>query len=201
MKIYGKKALTLLLAAALVCGLAALAQASGGGEGAHEGGGISHEKWMDLLYRTLNFAGLLIILIWALKKPIAHALSSRRQAIVDKFADLEAQKGEAERIYREYEGRLAKIDAEVEAIISAAVRQGEVEKERLLAETDRAAADMKRQAELAIQHELAQARLQLRGEVAEQAVKLAEELIKKNLQDADQKRMVEDYLDKVGAIQ
>ena len=71
----------------------------------------------------------------------------------------------------------------------------------MLAEAERAAADMRRQAELAIQHELSQARTQLRGEVAEQAVKLAEELIKKNLQDADQKRMVEDYLDKVGAIQ
>jgi F-type H+-transporting ATPase subunit b len=156
---------------------------------------------MDLLWRTLNFAGLLIILIWALKKPVAHGLSSRRQAIVDKFADLEAQKVEAERIYREYESRLTKIDAEVEAIIGAAVKQGEVEKDRLLAEADRAAADMKRQAEMAIQHELAEARLQLRSEVAEQAVRIAEELIRKNLQDADQNRMVEDYLEKVGAIQ
>jgi F-type H+-transporting ATPase subunit b len=201
MKKYSKKALALLLALALTAGLATLALASSGAEGAHGGGGIPREKWLDLLYRTLNFAGLLVILIWALKKPIAHALSSRRQAIIDKFADLEAQKAEAERIYKEYEGRLAKIDAEVEAIISAAVKQGEAEKDRLLAEADRAATDMRRQAELAIQHELAQARLQLRGEVAEQAVKLAEELIKKNLQDADQNRMVEDYLDKVGAIQ
>jgi F-type H+-transporting ATPase subunit b len=200
MKIYPKKALALLLALVVTAGFATLALASSGAEGAH-GGGIPREKWLDLLYRTLNFAGLLIILIWALKKPIAHALSSRRQAIIDKFADLEAQKAEAERIYKEYEGRLAKIDAEVEAIISAAVKQGEAEKDRLLAEADRAATDMRRQAELAIQHELAQARLQLRGEVAEQAVKLAEELIKKNLQDADQNRMVEDYLDKVGAIQ
>jgi F-type H+-transporting ATPase subunit b len=201
MRNHGMKGFVLLLAALLLAGLTVLAHASGGAEGTHGGGGISHEKWMDLLWRTLNFAGLLIILIWALKKPVAHGLSSRRQAIVDKFADLEAQKAEAERIYREYESRLTKIDAEVEAIIGAAVKQGEVEKDRLLAEADRAAADMKRQAEMAIQHELAEARLQLRSEVAEQAVRIAEELIRKNLQDADQNRMVEDYLEKVGAIQ
>jgi F-type H+-transporting ATPase subunit b len=201
MRNHGRKGFVLLLAALLLAGLTVLAHASGGAEGTHGGGGISHEKWMDLLWRTLNFAGLLVILIWALKKPVTHGLSSRRQAIVDKFADLEAQKAEAERIYREYESRLAKIDAEVEAIIGAAVKQGEVEKDRLLAEADRAAADMKRQAEMAIQHELAEARLQLRSEVAEQAVRIAEELIRKNLQDADQNRMVEDYLEKVGAIQ
>lgn len=194
-----KKGLSILLAAGFVVGLTVLAQASGG-EGS-SGGGIPTAKWLDLLWRTTNFTGLVIILVWALKKPFSQGLQGRRQAIIDKFADLEAQKGEAERIYREYEARLGKIDAEVEAIISAAVKQGEAEKERIIAEADRAAGDLRRQADMAIQHELAEARLRLRGEVAEQAVVMAAELIKKNLQDTDQNRMVEDYLDKVGAIQ
>lgn len=200
MKQSRKHALSFLLVTGLVVGLATLAQASGG-EGGHGGGSIPTAKWLDLLWRTTNFIGLVIILVWALKKPFAHGLQGRRQAIIDKFADLEAQKGEAERVYREYEARLTKIDAEVEAIVSAAVKQGEAEKERILAEAERAAGDLRRQAEMAIQHELAEARLRLRSEVAEQAVRLAEELIKRNLQDADQNRMVEDYLDKVGAIQ
>jgi F-type H+-transporting ATPase subunit b len=200
MKQLWKNTLSLLLAAALVAGLAVVALASGG-EGGHGGGGIPAAKWWDLLWRTTNFTGLVIILVWALKKPFSQGLQGRRQAIIDKFADLEAQKGEAERIYREYEARLGKIDAEVEAIISAAVKQGEAEKERIIAEADRAAGDLRRQADMAIQHELAEARLRLRGEVAEQAVAMAAELIKQNLQDTDQNRMVEDYLDKVGAIQ
>jgi F-type H+-transporting ATPase subunit b len=191
---------SLLLSAVLVVGLATLAQASGG-EGGHGGGGIPAKKWWDLLWRTTNFTGLVIILVWALKKPLAQGLHGRRQTIIDKFADLEVQKSEAERIYREYEARLTKIDAEVEAIISAAVRQGEAEKERIIAEADRAAGDLRRQAEMAIQHELAVARLRLRSEVADQAVAMAEALIKQNLQDTDQNRMVETYLDKVGAIQ
>lgn len=195
-----KNGLSLLLAIGLVGGLAVLAQASGG-EGGHGEGGIPTAKWLDLLWRTTNFTALAIILVWALKKPLTQGLHGRRQAIIDKFADLEAQKGEAERIYREYEARLGKIDAEVEAIISAAIKQGEAEKERIIAEADRAAGDLRRQADMAIQHELAEARLRLRGEVAEQAVAMAAELIKQNLQDTDQNRMVEDYLDKVGAIQ
>lgn len=200
MKQSRKNSLSIVLTTGLVVGLAALAQASGG-EGGHGGGGIPTAKWLDLLWRTTNFTALAIILVWALKKPLTQGLQGRRQAIIDKFADLEAQKGEAERIYREYEARLGKIDAEVEAIISAAVKQGEAEKERIIAEAERAAGDLRRQADMAIQHELAEARLRLRGEVAEQAVAMAAELIKQNLQEADQNRMVEDYLDKVGAIQ
>lgn len=164
-------------------------------------GGIPREKWLDLLWRTLNFAGLLIILIWALKKPIVNGLNGRRQEIIQKFEDLEAQKAEAERIYKEYEAKLAKIDAEVQSIINGAVQQGEVEKIRIIEDANRAAGDIQRQAEMAIQHEISEAKLALRSEIAEQAVRMAEGLIKQNLKDADQIKMVEDYLEKVGAIQ
>ena len=34
-----------------------------------------------------------------------------------------------------------------------------------------------------------------------QAIQMAEDLIKQNLKDTDQTKMVEDYLEKVGAIQ
>lgn len=174
---------------------ASLAHASGGE------GGIPREKWLDLLWRTLNFAGLLAILIVALKKPVSNALKNRRQEIIEKFADLEAQKTEAERIYKEYEAKLSKIDAEVESIISSAVKQGEAEKIRIIEDANRAAGDIQRQAEMAIQYELAEAKLTLRSDIAEQAVQMAEDLIKQNLKEADQTKMVEDYLEKVGAIQ
>ena len=190
---YFKRAF-LLAVSTVFC--ASLAYASSG-----EGGSLSHEKLMDLLWRTLNFAGLLAILILALKKPIANGLNSRRQAIIEKFDDLEAQKAEAERIYNEYEARLSKIDEEVESIISSAVKQGESEKARIIEEANRAAGDIQRQAEMAIQHELTEAKMRLRSELTEQAVQMAEELIKQNLKKDDQTKMVEDYLEKVGAIQ
>lgn len=183
-----------ILAFLVVCG-ASLAEASSGETG------IPREKWMDLLWRTLNFAGLLVILILALKKPIANGLKGRRQAIIEKFDDLEIQKSEAERIYKEYEAKLAGIDKEVQSIISGAIQQGESEKARIIEDANRAAGDIQRQAEMAIQYELAEAKVKLRSEIAEQAVKLAADLIKQNLQESDQTRMVEDYLEKVGTIQ
>jgi len=187
---------------AVLAGLAILAAVAvawaAEGHGATHGGSITHEKLMDLIWRTMNFVALVAILLLTLKKPIANGLARRRQSIIEQFEELEARKDEAERKYREYESRLAQIDAEVTRIVDAAVAQGELEKKRIIDEASRAADEIKRQAERAVQHELTEARRQLRNEIAEQAAAMAEELVKKNLQADDQVKLVEEYLSKVG---
>lgn len=185
------------LSAIIVLAVATAVYAS---EAAH-GGGIPREKWMDLLYRTLNFIALVAILVYFLKKPIVGGLSGRREAIKEQLETLESRKAEAEQMYKEAESKLKKLDEEVNVIIAEAVKQGEAEKEKIIADAERAAGDIKRQAEMAVAYELTQAKSRLKSEVAEQAVLLAEELVKKNLQAADQSKMVEEYLDKVGGIQ
>ncbi|MEW6429063.1 MAG: ATP synthase F0 subunit B [Thermodesulfobacteriota bacterium] len=192
----GKKTYAILLAGLTVLAAAGLACASGG-EG-HGGGGIPAAKWWDLLWRTMNFAGLVAILMLTLKKPIANGLAARRQGIIDQFEDLEARRAEAERKYREYESRLGQIDAEVQQILSAAVAQGEVEKTRIIDEATRAAEDIRRQAEMAVQNELAEAKRELRNSITEQAAKAAEELVKKSMQPQDQTNLINQYLAKVG---
>ncbi|OIP45430.1 MAG: ATPase [Deltaproteobacteria bacterium CG23_combo_of_CG06-09_8_20_14_all_60_8] len=192
-----------LLGMALVLAVAGFAYASGsGGEAAHGAvhDSLSPEKLKDLLYRTLNFAALVVILVWALKKPFSAGLTSRRQGISDQFAELEAQRAEAERKYKEFEAKLATMDQETAAILQAARAQGEAEKQRIIADAERAAGDITRQAGMAVQHELAQATRRLREEMAEQAVIMAEIIIKKNLTDADQSRLLDDYLAKIGGL-
>lgn len=185
--------------------VAGILYASGGGE-AHGGGhgsaglGLTHEKLMDLLWRALNFACLVIILVLTLKKPIANGLGGRRESIKAQFEELEAQKAEAEKKYKDLETKLSRIDEEVKNIIEAAVAQGEIEKQRIIDDANRAAGDIKRQADMAVQQALADATRHLRVEVAEQAVLMAEELCKKNLQESDQNKLIEDYLEKVGGL-
>jgi len=189
-----------LVALALVS-LAGLAYASSGAPAGPTFWGVPTAKWWDLLWRTLNFAVLLIVLVKVLSKPIANGLRARQQSIKEQFSDLEERKAEADRAYKTFEEKLSTIDGEVSEIIQSAVAQGEAEKERIIEEANRAAEDIKRQAEMAIQHELAEAKLKLREEVANQAVVMAEELIRKNLQEADQVKLIEDYLAKVGTVQ
>ena len=199
-----KLTISLIIFFAVLTTGAILFAATGGGHGAPAGPtfwGIPTAKWWDLLWRTLNFAVLAIVLAKLLSKPIANGLKGRRQSIREEFENLEDRKAEADKVYQEYEEKLSSIEQEIDAIIKNAIAQGEAEKERIIEDGKRAAQDMKRQAEMAIQHELAEAKLKLREDVANQAVVLAEELIRKNLQEPDQVKLIEDYLAKVGTVQ
>jgi F-type H+-transporting ATPase subunit b len=192
-----------LIAVTLCAAVLAAGTVYASGHGAAESTwwGLSTEKLWDLLWRTVNFAALMVILIKFGAKPVANALKGRQLAIKEQFETLEAKKAEAEKSYQAFEAKLSQIDQEVKEIMENAIAQGVEEKDRIIAEANRAADDIKRQAELAVQHEIAAVKLQLREEVANQAVLMAEELIKKNLRRDDQVKLIEDYLEKVGTVQ
>lgn len=168
---------------------------------AGEGGSLRPEKLWDLFYRVLNFAVLVFILVKFGAKPIANALAGRQKKIKDDIEDLEARREEAEKTYREFETKLAGMEKEIDTIVDKAIAQAEIEKQKILEKAQQSAEDMKRQAEMAINNEIMVARRTLKNDAAEQATAMAEELIRKNLTADDQVKIIEDYLDKVGAVQ
>lgn len=175
------------------------AQAAGHGE-AH-GGSLAPAKLKDLFWRTANFLALVVILVKFGAKPVLSGLSGRQQRIREELDDLAARRDEAEKSYKEFEAKLAGMEKEMELIVEKAIAQAQVEKERILADAEKAADDIKRQAEAAVHAELEDAKRTLREEVAEQAAAMAEALIVKNLTPADQIAITEQYLERVGAVQ
>lgn len=183
---------------------AAVVSHAAGGEGhgdAHGQNPLSAEKLKDLFWRTVNFLALVIILVKFGAKPIMSGLTGRQQQIREELDSLVARRDEAERSYKEFEGKLAGMEKEMELIAERAITQAQVEKERILAEAEKAAEDIKRQAEAAVAAELEDAKRLLREEVAEQAASMAEVLIVQNLTPADQVAITEQYLERVGAVQ
>jgi len=156
---------------------------------------------LDLLYRTINFGVLAFILIFLLRKPVPKVLASRRQGIKDQLDDLERQKQEAERQLAEYKEKFARLDEEVEKIVAEYIRDGEAAKANIIEEAKAAAEKLQEQAKKNIAHEFQKAKQQLKAEMAEQAVAMAEELIKKYINDEDQERIIDEYLTKVVVAQ
>ncbi|NOX80341.1 MAG: ATP synthase F0 subunit B [Deltaproteobacteria bacterium] len=163
--------------------------------------GISSAQYKDFFWRTVNFIALMIILIKFLAKPIGSGIAGRQQHVKEELEDLKAKRDEAERSYKEFEARLAGMEKEMESVVEKAIAQAENEKIRIIADAERMAEDIKRQAKAAVQAELVKTRRMLRDEVADQAAAMAEELIVKNLTPADQVAITEQYLDRVGAVQ
>ncbi len=162
---------------------------------------LSAEKIKDLGWRVVNFIALMIILVKFGAKPIGSSLAARRSKIKDEIEDLEQKRDDAEASYNDFQAKLATVESEIDKVVERAIAQAEVEKTKILEKAEQGAVDLIRSAEMAVQNEVTEARRTLKNEVAEQAAVIAEGLIVKNLTGDDQVKIIETYLDKVGAVQ
>lgn len=195
---YNKKkilsGLILFAAALLVFNIGAVF-ASGGGDG-----GAAPKGWVATdTYRVMNFAVLFIALFFLLKKPVANALNARITGIKEQLEDLEAKKAEAEKQLSEYNERLSLLDKEAEGLIQEYIKQGEEAKARIIEAAESTAVKLEEQAKKHIANEFDKAKAELQGEIMQKALAKAEEIITAKINDEDQDRLVDEYLEKVVA--
>ncbi|MCI5121723.1 MAG: ATP synthase F0 subunit B [Candidatus Electrothrix sp. AUS4] len=169
--------------------------------GEHHAPMLTAAKLKDLLWRTLNFAALVFILVKFLARPLSVWLGDRRYRIQEELENMQRQRDEAEKAYQSFESRLAGMEGEMADLVARAKAMAEDEKARIITEAEVAAENIRQQAESAVQGALAQATRRLQADIAEQAVVLAEELILQNLTPEDQVAITEKYLERVGAVQ
>ena len=178
----------------IILGLAAAGFASE--EGAHHVDTGAQMK--DFAWRVLDFAALAAIAIWAVRKAdLKGTLAARRTGIEKTLKEAEEAKAQAEQKFKEYTERLDQANKEIEGISLNMKREGELEKERIIAEANEAAARIKAQAQSAAAQEVLKARSELRAEAARLAVEIAEQKIVKNITKGDQDKLVGDYISKV----
>ena len=187
-----------LLKSLLLAGLVlapAVAMAAGGG--GHADSGVILK---DFLYRCLNFALMVGLLAYFVTKPIRKGLKDRSAEIEKTLADAQAAKEAAEAKHREYSEKLAKATEEIAVISDSIRREGELEREKILTAAKELAVKIEQEADSKATSVVAKARIELREEAASLAVKLAEDMLKMQVSADDQKRLVDEYMQKVGEL-
>ena len=164
---------------------------------ASEGGGGGHLNWTDFAYRLVAFVILVAILVKLLKNPISGFLTSRREEIQKLLAELESKRLEAEQRSVEYQTKLAGLEDETKKIVAELISEGEAERDKIIQSAQKQADYIKQQAQLAIQQEVKAAKENLQNEISELTVAAAEDLVRKNMQPADQDRLVRDFMTRV----
>jgi len=165
-----------------------------GAEPGEEHHGVTSTQLKNLLWFTLNFIALILILNKFLKKPVVNMFKSRQESILKQYNELLEKKKEAEAKYIELQEKIKNLEKEAQDVYQNYVEQGMKEKERIIAEAHAQAERIKQQAELYIQHEMEKAKALLREEIAEASAKLAEELLKKSITEEDQKRIYKEFI-------
>jgi F-type H+-transporting ATPase subunit b len=168
-----------------------LLSAAGGGENSDGHGG---SQLADLGWRVLNFLFFAAILYFAAAKPVKNFLNGRIEGIREQLDGAEKAKEEAEKKASDCLKKIGALEDEIKNIQDTLIREGEVERDRIIEAAEEAAEKIKEQAKFSTEQELKKAISAIKEEAAGAALVLAEKMIVEGLKKEDQKRLVSDYL-------
>jgi F-type H+-transporting ATPase subunit b len=189
----GKKRLPFfLLCVLLVALLGVLAFSALAAEG--QAGKINLKNiWMNS-WRVLNFLILAFFLVKLLKEPLGNFFKESARVIREKLQGTEEAYLEAEKELGEMERQLELLDEEIQKLRQAIGTQGQKERDKIIASAEQTAEHLLEKAKLEAAYSVEQARSQLRREVIDEAVKIAEDNVRKAINKKDQERLVDEYL-------
>lgn len=166
--------------------------AGGGGEGDHG------SLLKDYIWKIINFLVLIVILFVFAKKPFQSFLQKRTELIEKTLNEAREAKETAIKALQEVEERLKVKDSEIEAILAAAKKTGEQERDIITSESEKLKAKILEQAKTNIEFELKHAKEAIKAEAVELAMELAEKKIKEQMTKEEQEKLLAESLVKIG---
>jgi len=150
-----------------------------------------------LFWSAVSFAILLFLLKRYAFPAITEMLDARERTIAQNLAKAEQARKDAEQLLADYQTKLKAAQQEATAMLDQARKQGQ----QLADETQRRVKEETDRTLAASRDEIARERLRLTKELREQAVDLVltatERVIRRNLTDADSKRLVKEAVEQL----
>ena len=160
--------------------------------------------WYDYpgweVWKFVNLFLFIGVLIFLLRRPIGASLVARRDTIRKELMRAQEERRAALAKLEEVEARLARLDAEVETVREQAKREAEAERENITRATAEETRRLREQAQREIESAGKVARQDLRRYAAEQSVRLAEDLIRRDIGAEDDTRLMNEYIGDLGGI-
>jgi F-type H+-transporting ATPase subunit b len=158
-------------------------------------GGFLIEPGIGLMVWTLLVFGVTMFLLSKLAFPrISEALGRRQQAIEESIDTAERTRTDAEQLLAEYRERLKEARAQSDEIVSRARQTAEAHEAEAKERGQELIAEAAKRAERDIAVASKRALQDIRKEVADLTIMATEKVVRKTLDDADQRRLVEQAL-------
>ncbi len=149
-------------------------------------------------WKFLNLFLFVGALVYILRRPISEAMRARREAIRRDLMRAQEERNAALAKLEEVEARLAKLDEEVASVREQSQRDAQAEQERIARSTEEDARKLREQAVREIESAGKAARQELRSYAAQQSVRLAEEMIRRDIRPEDDARLVNQSIEELG---
>lgn len=150
---------------------------------------------------TVSMLGMFFLLFPALNffyfKPLSTAIQDRTTELENTFSEAEQLRTEMGQMRSDYEKRLAQTEADAREQIQAQIKEAQQLRQTLMSEAAAKADDLVKRANQEIEAEKARVMTDLRLTVVNMTLSATEKLLGETVDSAKNRRLVEEFIDKV----
>lgn len=165
-------------------------------------GESSGRPWWDYpgleLWKFFNLFLFVAVMVYLLKRPLSDAFRSRREGIRSELAKAREERDQALAKLAEVQARLDRLNSDVAGIREHSQSEAKAERERILRETEQEILKLQEQSQREILSAGKVAKHELRRFAAQQSVRLAEEIVRREIRSDDDARLIELNVDQLG---
>ncbi len=152
----------------------------------------------DALFTLLNTIALFLVMKKFLFVPVMKMIRERQQEIDDLYRKAGEAKDQAQALEAEYSQKLSAAQQTGEQILRDAVSRGQSREEEILRQANAQADAIRSKASADIAREKKQAINDAKDEISGMAVAIAEKVVGRQMNDADQNKLVDEFIRGLG---
>ncbi len=165
-----------------------------GGEGQ---GGIISISWQILLVQLVTFLILLFLLGKFLFKPITNLLENRSNQIKNTLDTIASEKQDIEKIKQDYQNQLTDLSKKAIQITQEAAKEGEIQRQKIIAQSQKDANKMLERAEAVIEKEKGKAILELKTQAVDLSILAASKILERTIDESMAHQLIDEFIEDV----
>ena len=150
-----------------------------------------------VLYQAINFIILIAVLGFIFNKFLRPFMHKRTEEIKKSFEEIENQKKEMALLKQQYNDQVDCLKDKAKLEIDKAIGEGSRMRDDIIAQAQKESGALIDRAKTEIDHEKQKAIMELQKEVASLSLLATQHLIKKQMDDSTNRRLVEDFLEEL----
>ena len=150
------------------------------------------------LFTLLNFLALFFVLKHFLVGPVIKIIQDRQKEIDDMYASADNAEQQAKLMEAEYKEKLSAASETGERIVKEAVARGQAREEEILRQANAEASAIMDKAAADIALEKKKAINDAKDEISGIAIAIAEKVVARELNEADQAKLVDSFINELG---
>ena len=150
------------------------------------------------LFVLLNTLTIFFVAKKYLFGPVMQMITDRQKEIDDLYADADSAKADAEAMRDEYQLKLSDAQATSERIVKEAMARGQAREEEILRKANADAAAIMDKASADIAQEKKKAINDAKNEISGLAMAIAGKVVERELNEADQAKLIDSFIDGLG---